>query len=161
MGMMFPAVAQEQVTPQPLHQAVRQAESVWHCSRVPETVGQGDADDDGQSFQLASVGGQVQAIAITLVDLIDVYESKPVLINGRRLSACFMPAEAPLTVKALNSLGLNASTMQLQARKSAIVQSQLRLVTDEADMQACIARHAPAVGYLGRETRNERVTPCF
>jgi hypothetical protein len=72
-----------------------------------------------------------------------------------------LSAEAPLTVKALGALGLNASSMQLQARRSAIVQSHLWLVTDEANMQACIARHYPAVGYLSRETINTAVLPCY
>lgn len=138
-----------------------QPEAIWHCSRMPDKVSQGEADEEGDSFQLASMGSNVRALGITLTDLIDVYESKPVLINGRRLNACFMPAEALLSVKALGALGLNASSMQLQARKSAIVQSHLRLVTDEADMQACIARHYPAVGYLSRETKSEQVLPCF
>ena len=138
-----------------------QTEAIWHCSRLPGSVSQGQADEENDDFQLASMGSHMRALSITLTDLIDVYESKPVLINGRRLNACFMPAEAPLTVKALGALGLNASSMQLQARKSAIVQSHLWLVTDEADMQACIARHYPAVGYLSLETQNEQVLPCF
>lgn len=138
-----------------------QTEAFWHCSRPPDTVSQREAEEEGDSFQLASMGSKVHTLGITLTDLIDAYESKPVLINGRRLNACFMPAEAPLSVKALGALGLNASSMQLQARKSAIVQSHLWLVTDEADMQACIARHHPAVGYLSREIQNERVAPCF
>lgn len=143
-------------------QPPEQAGPVWHCSRLPQTVGLSDGeDDDSQSFQLASMGGEMRAIGITLTDLIDVYEGKPILLNGRRLNACFMPAETPLTVKALNSLGLNASAMQLQARKSAIVQSHLRMVTDEPAMQACIARNFPAVGYLSRETQTDHLVPCF
>lgn len=152
----FVAWAQQAKTPNP-----SQTEAIWHCSRLPDKVSRGEAGEEGDNFQLSSMGSNVRALGITLTDLIDVYESKPVLINGRRLHACFMPAEAPLSVKALGALGLNAANMQLQARKSAIVQSHLRLVTDEADMQACIARHYPAVGYLSRETHNEQVLPCF
>ena len=138
-----------------------QTEAIWHCSRLPEPVSQGQADEERDDFQLASMVSNMRTLSITLTDLMDVYESKPVLINGRRLNACFMPAEAPLTVKALGALGLNASSMQLQARKSAIVRSHLWLVTDEADMKACIARHYPAVGYLSRETINTAVVPCY
>ncbi len=130
-----------------------QTEAIWHCSRLPDSVTQGQADEENDDFQLASMGSHTRGLNITLTDLMDVYESKPVLINGR--------AEAPLTVKALGALGLNASSMQLQARKSAIVRSHLWLVTDEADMQACIARHYPAVGYLSRETINTAVLPCY
>ena len=138
-----------------------QAEPIWHCSRVPETVGLSDDEEDSQSFQLASMGSEMRAIGITLTDLIDVYEGKPVLLNGRRLNACFMPAETPLTVKALTSLGLNAASMQLQARKSAIVQSHLHMVTDEPAMQTCMAKNFPAVGYLSREAQTDRFLPCF
>lgn len=146
---------------QPSVQAQAQADPVWHCSRVPDSVGLLEGEGENDHFQLASMGSNARAINITVTDLMDVYDGKAVLLNGRRLNACFMTAEAPLTVQALQSLGLNASTMQLQARKSAIVQSHLRLVSDEADMQACIARNFPAVGYLSREIGNERVVPCF
>jgi len=137
------------------------AEAHWHCSRLPETVGDsGDRPDEG-TFQLASMGGRHRAIGITLTDLIEVYEGKPIWVNGRRLNACFLPAESHLSAHALKSLGLNATVMQLQARKSTIVSSHLHLVTDEASMQACIAKNFPAVGYLGQEIRTEQVVPCF
>lgn len=137
------------------------ADAHWHCSRLPPTVGEaGTAPDEG-SFQLASMGNRQLSIGITLTDLIEVYEGKPIWVSGRRLNACFMPGDSPLSQQALQSLGLNAALMQLQARKSAIVASHLHLVTDEAGMQACIAKNFPAVGYLSQEIGTEQVVPCF
>lgn len=138
-----------------------QGQAHWHCSRVPETVGRTDPSEEQAEFHLASMGSQRRGIGLTLTDLLEVYEGKPIWVNGRRLNACFMPGESLLSVQALRSLGLSASTMQLQARKSAIVQSHLHLVTDEDGMQACIARNFPAVGYLSRETETDRFVPCF
>jgi hypothetical protein len=138
-----------------------QADAVWHCSRAPVTVLENGSIPDEDRFQLASVVPNMQAIGITLLDLIDAYSGQAILINGQRLSACFMPGNTPLSVQALDALGLKASTMQLQARKSAIVQSHLKMVNNEAEMLACIVRHYPAVGYLSRQTANEQVVPCF
>lgn len=137
------------------------AEPVWHCSRATESVSENDSAANEDSFYLASTAFNREALGISLMDLIDAYSSKPILINGRRLTACFMPGETPLSIQALRSLGLNTATMQLQARKSAIVQSHLHLVTDEAEMQNCIARYAPAVGYLERIINTDQVVPCF
>jgi hypothetical protein len=137
------------------------AEARWHCSRQPDSVGQNEANEDLDSFQLAAMGSRSRAIGITLTDLIEVYEGKPIWVNGRRLNACFMPGNSALSAQALQSLGLNASTMQLQSRRSAIVQSHLHPVSDEAGMQACLAKHFPAVGYLSRDTETQRFVPCF
>lgn len=136
-------------------------EARWHCSRQSEAVGQQEATEDMGIFHLAAMGNRSQSIGITLTDLIEVYEGKPIWVNGRRLNACFMPGDSPLSVQALQSLGLNSATMQLLARRSAIVQSHLQPVTDEASMQACLAKHFPAVGYLSRDTETDRFVPCF
>lgn len=133
------------------------AEVIWHCSRVPDVVGQSKTD----TFQLASVGLNVDAIAISVMDLIDAYSNKPINVDGRPLTACFMPGESQHSAQALKSLGLKVSSMQLQARTSAIVQSKLRLVTGEAEMLSCISKNYPAVGYLSQPVNNERVVPCF
>jgi len=138
-----------------------QAGAVWHCSRAPEVVSENGSVPPEDSFQLASVVPNMRAIGITLLDLIDAYSGQAILINGQRLSACFMPGNTPLSKQALDALGLNASTMQLLARRSAIVQSHLKMVTDEAEMLSCIERNFPAVGYLSREAQTGEIVPCF
>jgi hypothetical protein len=138
------------------------ADAVWHCSRAPDVVSETDtAQDLDDSFQLASGVANPQAVYLSLMDLIDVYSGKTILINGRRLTACFMQGDTPLSSHALHALGLKPATMQLQARKSAIVQSHLQLATDETEMLSCISRHYPAVGYLGKPKATEQVVPCF
>lgn len=136
-------------------------ETHWHCSRVPDTsTSTGGWPMEG-GFQLASTGMSPHAVTITVLDLLDAYSGKPVRINGRLLTACFMVGDSPLSRRALKSLGLNAGAMQPQARKSALVKSHFQLVTDEHEMRTCIARHYPAVGYLDHVVENDRVVPCF
>lgn len=135
------------------------AHAVWHCSRASQ--GSGQATPEADSFQLASSNVNSEAIGLSLMDLIDAYSGKTVYLNGRPLTACFMPLGTALSSQALSSLGLNWSSMQQMARKSAIVQSNLQWVTDEAGMLACIAKHYPAVGYLDEPKGNDQVVPCF
>jgi hypothetical protein len=137
------------------------ADPVWHCSRAVHMGSGRDIRTDEDHFYLASTGVSRDVITISLMDLIDVYNSKPIMINGQRLSACFMPGDTKVSTQALRTLGLNASTLQLQARKSAIVQSPLHIVNDEDEMQVCINRYAPAVGYLSRAISTPQVAPCF
>lgn len=136
------------------------ADAVWHCSRAQQVSGLAlpEAEDN---FQSASANPNADAIGISLMDLIDAYSGTTVSLGGRPLTACFMPGGTALSDQALSSLGLNWSVMQQMARKSAIVQSHLQLVTDEAAMLACVAKRFPAVGYLSEPTVNERVVPCF
>lgn len=137
------------------------SEAVWHCSRVNDQKQAANDVSTDDFFQLASSGMNRNAIGITLVDLMDAYTSKPIRVNGQPVTACFMPGDTPLSSQALNSLGLKSSSMQLQARKSAIVQSNLYMVTSEAEMMACISKRSPAVGYLDRVVEDEWIVPCF
>jgi hypothetical protein len=136
-------------------------EAVWHCSRLQEAVIGGGKLASDDIFHLASSGTNQDSIGITLVDLLDVYSNKPVQINGRAITACFMPGETPLSVTALKSLGLNAASMQQMSRHSAIVQGHFHPVATEGEMESCIRRRYPAVGYLSKVTENEWLTPCF
>lgn len=133
--------------------------AVWHCSRA--ALMNESAPLEADSFQLSSASVNPQAIGISLGDLIDAYSGKTIQVNARALTACFMPGDTALSVQALGSLGLNASSLQQMARKSAIVQSSLQGVIDEAGMLACVAKGYPAVGYLSQPVTNERVVPCF
>ncbi len=137
------------------------AQAVWHCSRAGQVAGQITPEAPTDGFQLASSNNASEAIGLSLIDLIDVYSGKTVLLSGRPLSACFMTGDGGLSGQALSALGLNWSSMQQMARQSAIVQSHLQWVADEAGMQACIAKHYPAVGYLSQSLASDRVVPCF
>jgi hypothetical protein len=136
------------------------AEPIWHCSR--NTGGSRDeVVSQANQFSLASMGSSEDVIGVSISDLIDVYGGTRVSIGGEPLSACFMSGYDALTSSALKSLGLQPSAIQALARKSTIVQSHLYLVTDEKQMQTCIERHFPAVGYLASPVETERMMPCF
>lgn len=136
-------------------------DAVWHCSRAQDAAKVSSEVNTEDTFQLASSGMNPDAIGITLVDLLDAYSNKPVQISGRVITACFMPGETRLSEAALKSLGLNSSSMQQLARKSAIVQSNFHLVTSEDEMEVCIRKRYPAVGYLSKTMENDWITPCF
>jgi hypothetical protein len=136
------------------------AEPVWHCSRSADasrTIEVAQADQ----FSIASLGSSEKVIGVSIRDLIDVFAGVPVKIGGETLSACFMSGNDSVTVTALTSLGLRASTIQSLARRSSIVQNHLFMVSDEINMQKCIAKHFPAVGYLSLPTETAHVMPCF
>jgi len=138
------------------------ADTVWHCSRAPamqQAVGSGP--ETGDLFALAQQDGADDVIQISVTDLIDVYSGVSVRLSGLPLSACFMPVNDPMTMKAMRDLGLNADVSSALARKSAIAKNNLYRITDESEMKACIKRHHPAVGYLNRAQVTEQLAPCF
>jgi hypothetical protein len=137
------------------------AEAVWHCSRIPVSLADSNHLDPGDVFTLAEHGVADDVIRISLRDLIDVYSGVSVRLSGVPLSACFMPVNDPATFKTLSALGLSADVLSALARKSAIAKSHLYRVSDEAEMQACISRHQPAVGYLMQAKTTEQLAPCF
>ncbi len=137
------------------------ADAVWHCSRTPVALASQNRPEPGDVFTLSAHGVVDDVIRISLRDLIDVYSGVSVRLSGVPLSACFMPVNDPATVKTLRALGLSADVLSALARKSAIAKNHLYRVTDEAEMQACISRHQPAVGYLTQVQMNQQMAPCF
>ena len=138
------------------------AETIWHCSRVKETIStHAKKEPDAHNFNIASLGNTTAVIEISGRDLIDVYSGKPVRVSGEPLSACFLIGNNKVSSEALLSLGLKSSVIQSIARKSANVQAQLYWVSDEEDMMRCISKHFPAVGYLSNQVSNESMDSCF
>lgn len=100
-------------------------------------------------------------IAVTLDDLYAAYTGYPIRISGKPLFACFMPGREDLSIQALDGLGVSSAAMQMLSRRSAIVQRNLKLVTDEEEMLSCMEKHVPAFGYLSKPISNYKVAPCF
>ena len=143
-------------TPLPLR-AEPVVEAVWHCTR--NAVGESTPNDDELDPGFDVSGNNT--IGVTLNDLIAVYSGYPLRVAGKPLFACFMPGDEALSLDALDSMGFNASALQILARRSAIVQRQLEIVTSEAQMLLCMERNAPAFGYLPGPVINTSVAPCF
>ena len=136
--------------------AQEKVEAIWHCSKMPASEA---AENTGFSMEpTTSVNG---TIVVTLDDLMATYSGYPVRVSGKPLFACFMPGQEGLSVSALESLGLSSPAMQMLSRRSAIVQRNLKLVTDEEEMLACTEQNLPAFGYLSKPTNNDKVAPCF
>ena len=136
--------------------AQEKVEAIWHCSKMPQAeAAQGGTE---MTFSMASVNGTID---VSLDDLLAAYSGYPIRISGQPLFACFMPGQEALSASALQTLGLSSAAMQMLARRSAIVQRNLKLVTDEGEMQQCLEKNSPAFGYLSKPINNEKVAPCF
>lgn len=132
-------------------------DAIWHCSRNPAiqvTQSGAIAEDE---FKLSSF----DVVGVTLQDLLNVYLGLDVKISRMNLNACFMPGNDALSDSALKVLGLKSQVMKKLALKSSIVQSNLHIVTDEAQMLSCMERNFPAFGYFSGEVITEKVAPCF
>ncbi len=130
--------------------------AIWHCTKMPQAETAQIGSD--MSFSMASVNGTID---VSLDDLLATYSGYPIRISGKPLFACFMPGQEALSISALETLGLSSAAMQMLARRSAIVQRNLKLVTDEDEMQQCLEKNGPAFGYLSKPINNEKVAPCF
>lgn len=144
------------------HSLATCAESIWHCSRLPKSATEEVAQENtSNQFSLASTSASPDIINISVRDLIDVYSGRPVKVSGEPLSACFLVGNNEISKKILTNLGLNQAVIQSLSKKSSIVQSKLFWVSDDAEMEDCIVKHFPAVGYLANPTSNSAIEPCF
>jgi hypothetical protein len=133
-----------------------QAEPVWHCSRTGVQVA-----DAGDNFTLAALDAEREVMRISLRDLYSAYQGHTVKASGLTVSACLMAGNHPTTQAAMQSIGADARVLEKMSRKSALVQSHVFVVQNEQDMQACMSKHYPAIGYLPQATHTEAIGPCF
>jgi hypothetical protein len=138
------------------------AQPIWHCSRNIDQSDSAPALTSHEAeFSIAALSASIDAIGVSITDLINVYSGTPVRIGGLPLSACFMPSNEKLTTEALVSLGIQPNSIQPLARRSSIVQSNLYLVTNDSQMRLCIEEHFPAVGYMQTPNITNQILPCF
>jgi hypothetical protein len=139
--------------------AAEATEAVWHCSRASAMTANHERDSaDFSSSVMPSSNGMM---AVTLDDLYAAYAGYPIRVSGKPLFACFMPGGEELSMQALDGLGASSAAMQMLSRRSAIVQRNLKLVTDEDEMLSCMEKNVPAFGYLSKPLSNDKVAPCF
>lgn len=139
------------------------ASPIWHCSRTISTESTANAEQIAQQdqFSIASFNSSSEAISVSVRDLIDIYTGNPVRVGGLQLSACFLINNQSLTYEALTSLGIQLKTIEALARRNSIAQNNLFYVTDEVQMNTCIAKNFPAVGYLPHPIDTAKILPCF
>jgi hypothetical protein len=134
-------------------------EAVWHCSRAGAM--EASTKNESADFSVSVASSTNGMIAVTLDDLYAAYAGYPIRVTGKPLFACFMPGREELSIQALDGLGVSSAAMQMLSRRSAIVQRNLKLVTDENEMLSCMEKHVPAFGYLSKPISNDKVAPCF
>lgn len=138
------------------------AQPVWHCSRNKHAGSTDLASDQGSGvpavFELSSAN---DTLVLALPDLHSAYSGHPVKIDNKPLAACFLNNGNLVHVQAMQQIGVNPAVPASLAKKTAIVNSYLFAVNDEAGMLLCIDRHYPAIGYLPKPTQTDEVAPCF
>jgi len=117
--------------------------------------------NESADFSVSALPSAHGMIAVTLDDLYAAYAGYPIRVSGKPLFACFMPGGEELSIQALDGLGASSAAMQMLSRRSAIVQRNLKLVTDEDEMLSCMEKYVPAFGYLSKPVSNDKVAPCF
>lgn len=134
-----------------------QAEAIWHCSRSVDHKQKKDKSKQ-RNFNL----GNANIIGIELSNLYNLYAGEEVSMSGGTvLKGCFVNKSNPLSDEAMDMLGLNLATLVALARKSSIVDSHLRSVNNEQEMQLCIEKNHPAVGFLSEVAETDTIAPCF
>jgi hypothetical protein len=135
--------------------------AIWYCSRLKLDGRIVTSSSDAENFfELASFSDEPGVISISVGDLLNAYTGVPVQLGKMKLTACFIDDEN-LTQAALDSLGMSAVASAELAKETSIVHNHLIKVSSEKQMLKCIARHFPAVGYLGHFIENEESAPCF
>lgn len=166
-----------------------QADVVWHCSRggaapsslaqapevpeVPEAtqgpVSGSDVSPWKQRNDSPLVGGRFANFDLSITDLIElelsdiygVYSGETISMGPRLLSACFIRGNSRVHRVAMDLVGIAPSSVEALSKASAIVKSRIYPVADEDQMQICIEKHHPAIGYLTDATVSDGIAPCF
>jgi hypothetical protein len=134
-----------------------QAAPTWHCSKSDVQVA--DASDN---FTLASLPLSREVIRISLRDLYEAYQGAEVTMSGgQKLTACVATEDLALTVAAMTSIGSPLVTNKALANDWRTRFYSVHAVKNESDMQSCIVKNHPAIGYLSRPTHLEALGPCF
>ena len=139
------------------------AEPIWHCSRSPDieqeisTISQTSSTINSMSFDES----EKKTIEIQIIDLLNVYSGGTVYMGDRSLLACFYDRGNPLTEVAMSTLDIDPSSLSSLANADAIVKSKVIAVRNEKQMEICIAKNHPAIGYLSEVIESEHIGPCF
>lgn len=140
-----------------------QAEPIWHCSRSQDSeqekskISQPTSTIDSLSFDES----EKRTIEIQIIDLLNVYSGGTVYMGDRPLLACFYERGNPLTALAMSTLDIDPASLASLANSDAIVKSKVIPVRNETQMEICIAKNHPAIGFLPEVVESDRIGPCF
>jgi hypothetical protein len=140
-----------------------QSEAIWHCSRSIETAPTENASskDDISSDLISFDESEKRTIEIQIIDLFQVYSGGTVSMGIKPLSACFLDRGNPLTMNAMVMLDIDPSSLASLANTDSIVKSKVIPSRNEAQMESCIAKNHPAIGYLSQVIETDHIGPCF
>ena len=82
-------------------------------------------------------------------------------MGDKPLSACFFDRANPLTAVALSTLDIDPSSLTSLSNSDSIVKSNIIPVRNEAQMESCIAKYHPAIGFLAEVVETDTIGPCF
>lgn len=139
------------------------SEAIWHCSRSIEA----EPTQDSSSKNTASGDltnfdeSERLTIEIQIIDLFQAYSGGTISMGIKPLSACFLDRGNPLTRNAMGMLDIDPSSLASLANTDSIVQSKVIPTRNEAQMESCIAKNHPAIGYLSQVIETDQIGPCF
>lgn len=139
------------------------AEPIWHCSRSPET----SQDTKETNENLANISNtnfdesENRTIEIQIIDLLNAYSGGTVFMGDRPLAACFFDRASSLTAVAMSSIDVDPSSLASLSNSDAIVKSNIFPVRNEKQMETCIAKNHPAIGFLAEVVETDTIGPCF
>lgn len=140
-----------------------QAEPIWHCSRSPDREQEKSKTSEPTSKMsvMSFDESEKRTIEIQIIDLLNVYSGGTVYMGDRQLLACFYDRGNPLTEVAMSTLDIDPTSLSSLAHADAIVKSKVIAVRNEKQMEICIAKNHPAIGYLSEVVESDHIGPCF
>lgn len=139
------------------------ADPIWHCSRSPEeplvneTSNEKKSKTDGINFDES----EQRTISIQIIDLFNAYSGGTVFLGTEPLSACFLDRGHSLTSLAMSTLDIDPSSLTALSNSDSIVKSRVIPTRNNSQMESCIARNHPAIGYLAEVVETDKIGPCF
>lgn len=140
-----------------------QSEAIWHCSRsIDDNLTQDlSPQDKNLNKPISFDESEKRTIEIQLIDLFQAYSGGTVSMGLKPLSACFLDRGSPLTRNAMGMLDIDPSSLDSLANTDSIVKSKVIPTRNETQMETCIAKNHPAIGYLSQVIETDQIGPCF
>lgn len=139
------------------------SEPIWHCSRSPDSnKNHLNSPINNNNLDIASFDeSENRTIEIQLIDLFNAYSGGTVFMGSEPLSACFIDRGNTLTALAMSTLDIDPTSLVSLSNTDSIVKSKIFPARNENQMEVCIAKNHPAIGFLSEVVESDQIGPCF
>lgn len=145
------------------------SDPIWHCSRSLEEGLANELRNDTESStekvkstrDITFDESEQRTISIQIIDLFNAYSGGTVFMGTEPLSACFLDRGHSLTTLAMSTLDIDPSSLTALSNSDSIVRSRVIPTRNNSQMESCIAKNHPAIGYLAEIVETDKIGPCF